>query len=80
MHSTGPGVVFDFEDKKAHQELSRTMAPSTRATICVGKYYGYGNLRIGVALSGNGAVLDDGTDSAAEHSLALTSDRSEAKL
>ena len=45
----------------------------------VGKYYGYDSLRIGKVLSGNGALLDDGTVSAAEHVQALTSDMSEAK-
>ena len=45
----------------------------------VDKYYGYDSLRFEEALSGNGALLDDGTVSAAEHVQAFTSDMSEAK-
>ena len=47
--------------------------------LYVGKYYGYDSLRFEEALSGNGALLDDGTVSAAEHVQALTCDMSEAK-
>merc|ERR1719313_3204596 len=33
MCNTDQGVVFDFEDKKAQQELERMMTPSARAAI-----------------------------------------------
>merc|ERR1719207_184765 len=33
MCNTAQGVVFDFEDKKAQQELERMMTPSARAAI-----------------------------------------------
>ena len=39
------GLPVRLEDKKAQQELSRTMTTSTRATIGVGKYYGGGAVR-----------------------------------
>ena len=48
--------------------------------LYVGKYYGYDILRIEKALSGNGALLDDGTVSAAEHVQALTCDMSTTKI
>ena len=46
----------------------------------VGKYYGCDNLRIGKALSGNSALLDGGTVSAAVHIQALTSDMLATKI
>merc|ERR1719265_587586 len=33
MCNTEQGVVFDFEDKKAQQELERMMTPSARAAV-----------------------------------------------
>ena len=33
MCNTEQGVLFDFEDKKAQQELERMMTPSARAAV-----------------------------------------------
>merc|ERR1719409_1303154 len=45
----------------------------------MGKYYGYEDMRIGVAQFGNGEIMDDGTVSDALHIQKLTSDMAKVK-